>query len=142
MVSNDHYLIAADERNFVELAFDADLTRSIARGRPWMLMEHSPRGELAGPQRRQEARRDGPQLALARGARGGRGDVLPVARLPQGAEKFHSAMLPHAGTDSRVWREVTELGRCLDGLADLRGSRVEADVAILWTGVALGAGPP
>ena len=35
VVSNDHYLIAADERNFVELAFDADLTRSIARGRPW-----------------------------------------------------------------------------------------------------------
>src|SRR5699024_11551161 len=33
VVSNDHYLIAADERNFVELALDADLTRSIARGR-------------------------------------------------------------------------------------------------------------
>ena len=27
-----------------------------------------------------------------------------------GAEKFHSAMLPHAGTSSRVWREVVELG--------------------------------
>ena len=27
-----------------------------------------------------------------------------------GAEKFHSALLPHAGTDSRVWREVVELG--------------------------------
>ena len=30
VVSNDHYLIAADDRNFVELALDADLTRSIA----------------------------------------------------------------------------------------------------------------
>lgn len=50
----------------------------------------------------------------------------------KGAEKFHSAMVPHAGTDSRIWQEVSELGATLDGLADLRGARVAADVAILW----------
>ena len=26
-----------------------------------------------------------------------------------GAEKFHSALVPHAGTDTRLWREVVEL---------------------------------
>jgi beta-galactosidase len=49
-----------------------------------------------------------------------------------GAEKFHSAMLPHAGTDSRIWREVVRLGRDLGALAPIRGSRVTADVAMLW----------
>ncbi len=44
VVANDHYLIAADPRNHVELALDADLTRSLSRGRPWMLMEHSTSG--------------------------------------------------------------------------------------------------
>ncbi len=30
-----------------------------------------------------------------------------------GAEKFHSALLPHAGTDTKVWREVVALGELL-----------------------------
>ena len=37
-----------------------------------------------------------------------------------GAEKFHSAMLPHAGTDSKVWRDVVELGGVLDSLSSQR----------------------
>lgn len=36
-----------------------------------------------------------------------------------GAERFHSAMVPHAGTDTRVWREVVEMGRHLRRLGDL-----------------------
>lgn len=47
-------------------------------------------------------------------------------------DKIHSAMLPHAGTGSRVWRDVVALGRDLGALADLRGARVRVDVAILW----------
>jgi beta-galactosidase len=41
-------------------------------------------------------------------------------------------MLPHAGTDTRVWREVTALGADLKRLAEVAGSRVESDVAIVW----------
>ncbi|HEX8344745.1 MAG TPA: beta-galactosidase, partial [Actinoplanes sp.] len=41
VISNDHYLQAERPDNHVELAMCADLTRSVARGRPWMLMEHS-----------------------------------------------------------------------------------------------------
>ena len=44
IVSNDHYLTAGDARNHVGLAMAADLTRSVARGRPWILMEHSTSG--------------------------------------------------------------------------------------------------
>lgn len=49
-----------------------------------------------------------------------------------GAEKFHSAMIPHAGTDSRIWREVTALGAGLGLLEDIRGTRTVADVAMVW----------
>ena len=39
IVSNDHYLVAERTDNHVLLALDADLTRSLAAGRPWILME-------------------------------------------------------------------------------------------------------
>jgi beta-galactosidase len=49
-----------------------------------------------------------------------------------GSEKFHSAMVPHAGRDTRVWREVVGLGASLQRLASVRGSRVESRVAIVF----------
>jgi beta-galactosidase len=48
-----------------------------------------------------------------------------------GAEKFHSGMLPHAGTDSRVWRDVVSLGTDLRRLAPVAGSLVRARAALL-----------
>ncbi|BCW41754.1 hypothetical protein StoSoilB3_32890 [Arthrobacter sp. StoSoilB3] len=41
VVANDHYLVAADPERHIELAFSADLTRAVAGGAPWILMEHS-----------------------------------------------------------------------------------------------------
>src|SRR5262249_51320231 len=49
-----------------------------------------------------------------------------------GGEQFHSAMLQHGGTEHRTWREVTALGAELGGLDALLGSRVAADVAIVF----------
>jgi beta-galactosidase len=48
-----------------------------------------------------------------------------------GAEKFHSALVPHAGTDTKIWREVVQLGAALDSLAAVAGTHVVADIAIL-----------
>jgi beta-galactosidase len=48
-----------------------------------------------------------------------------------GAEKFHSAMVPHAGPESRTFTEVRELGRELAGHAGLAGSRVRARAALV-----------
>lgn len=71
--------------------------------------------------------------SLAHVARGSEGALFFQWRQSRrGAEKFHSAMLPHGGTDTRVWREVVELGSNVDALAPLRGTRTEADVAVLW----------
>ena len=47
-----------------------------------------------------------------------------------GAEKFHSALVPHAGTDTRVWREVVELGAVLGAARRGRpAAAARADVA-------------
>ena len=48
------------------------------------------------------------------------------------AEKFHSGMLPHAGTDTKIWREVRALGAELRSLQEVQGSTVAAEVALLW----------
>jgi beta-galactosidase len=133
VVSNDHYLTAADPRAHVGLALAADLTRSVAGGRPWILMEHSSSGVNWQP--RNIAKRPGEMArnSLSHVARGA--DVVGFFQWRAsrvGAEKFHSAMLPHAGTDSRVWREVVDLGAHVGALAPVQGSTVRADVALLW----------
>ncbi|WP_055714267.1 beta-galactosidase [Streptomyces torulosus] len=133
LVTNDHYLITDGRRTHVNLAMAADLTRSVAGGAPWLLLEHSTSG--VNWQARNPAKAPG-QMArnsLAHVARGSEGAMFFQWRQSRrGAEKFHSAMLPQAGTDSRVWREVVELGASLDSLSQIRGSRTVADVAVLW----------
>lgn len=50
-----------------------------------------------------------------------------------GAEKFHSAMVPHAGEDSPIFRDVVALGRELGALSGVVGSRrAQAPAAILF----------
>lgn len=133
IVSDDHYLWAADEEGEIGLAIAADLTRSVGGGTPWILMEHST--SAVNWQPRNVAKRPGEMArnSLSHLGRGADGILFFQWRASRsGAEKFHSAMLPHAGTTSRVWREVVDLGEKLSGLNEVRGSRVQADVAILW----------
>jgi beta-galactosidase len=133
VISNDHYLIAADPRNFQELAMTADLTRGWADGAPWLLMEHS--SSAVNWQPRNIAKAPGELLrnSLQHIARGADGALFFQWRAAAaGAEKFHSALLPHAGTDTKVWREAVELGRVLTSIGEVAGSRVaDARVAII-----------
>ena len=138
IVSMDHYLLADHPRPYTDLAFTADLARSLAGGRPWALMEHAtsavnwqPRN-VAKPAGR--LRRD----SLAHVARGADTVLYFQWRASKaGAEKWHSGMLPHAGTDTKVWRDVVALGAELATLAEIAGSEVVADVAILldWSSI-------
>ncbi|MGJ1643863.1 beta-galactosidase [Clavibacter sepedonicus] len=133
VVANDHYLTAERRDSHVMLALDADLTRSFAGNRPWMLMEHST--SAVNWQPRNIAKRPGEMArnSLAHVARGSDAVMFFQFRASRfGAEKFHSAMLPHGGTDTRIWREVVALGADVAALAPVRGSRVRARVAILW----------
>jgi beta-galactosidase len=133
IVADDHYLWAADAEGEIGLAIAADLTRSVGGGKPWILMEHST--SAVNWQPRNIAKRPGEMArnSLSHFARGADAVLFFQWRASRfGAEKFHSAMIPHAGTGSRVWREVVELGGALQRVAEARGSRVHADVAMLW----------
>lgn len=133
VVANDYYLVAEREDNHVLLALDADFTRSLARNRPWMLMEHST--SAVNWQPRNVAKRAGEMMrnSLSNVARGADAVMFFQFRASRsGAEKFHSAMLPHEGPSSRIWKEVVELGQSLERLEEVRGSTVRARVAILW----------
>lgn len=133
VVSNDHYLSAERDDAHVLLSMDADLTRSLAGGRPWILMEHST--SAVNWQERNIAKRPGElsRNSLAHWARGADGIMFFQWRASRfGSEKFHSAMIPHAGTDTRVFRETRELAGRLGALGETRGASVPTRVAMLW----------
>ncbi len=132
-VANDHYLrpgpVGRDD-----LSFWANLTGNIAGGRPWFLMEHATSAvnwrEVNPPKRPGELARD----ALAHVAHGA--DAVCFFQWRQsraGGERYHSAMVPHAGADSRVFRDVVALGSRLGDLAGVTGSlRERARIAVLF----------
>ncbi|MFJ4946887.1 beta-galactosidase [Streptomyces sp. NPDC088760] len=133
LVTNDHYLITDGRRTHVNLAMAADLTRSVAGGAPWLLLEHSTSGVNWQPRNPAKAPGQMARNSLAHVARGSEGAMFFQWRQSRrGAEKFHSAMLPHGGTDTRVWREVAELGSFVGALSEIRGTRTVADAAMLW----------
>ena len=137
IVSDDTYPDPADPNSPAYAAMVRDLMRSLGGGAPWILMEQSP---SAVNWRRQNAAKAPGQMrawsyqAVARGADG----VLffQWRQSAAGSEKFHSGLVPHAGTDTRVWREVEQLGTELAALSlgtgseAIAGSRVPADIAI------------
>ncbi len=133
-VATDHYLMADDERNYIDLAFQADLTRGFAGGKPWLLMEHST--SAVNWQERNIPKAQGEMLAnsLSHVARGSNGAMFFQWRQSiSGSEKFHSAMVPHTGEKSRIWHNVKELGAKLQELKALAGSETEiAEVAMIF----------
>jgi beta-galactosidase len=132
-VSDDAYPDPADPRSWKDAALQRDLMRSLGDGRPWILMEQSTSAvnwrDLNAPKAPGQMRALSYQ-ALARGADGIMYFQWRQSR--RGSEKFHSAMVPHAGTDTRIWREVRELGAELGRLQALAGTEVERpEVAIV-----------
>ena len=134
IVANDHYLDGRLADPTAELAFAADLSRGLGGGAPWILMEHSTGAVNWQPLNTPKAPREIIRNSLTHVARGADGVCFFQWRASvQGSEKFHSAMLPHAGTDSAVWREVVELGGIVDRIGEVAGSRVETDVALVFS---------
>ncbi|HEX6351141.1 MAG TPA: beta-galactosidase [Candidatus Dormibacteraeota bacterium] len=133
VVSNDSYPDPGDPASPMKAAMAGDLMRSLKRGQPWLLMEQTPSrvnwreinlAKAPGQYRLWSYQ------ALARGA----GGVLCFQwrQSRAGAEKFHSAMVPHGPREtSPTWQEVVRLGTELKELSALQGTPVEAEVAIL-----------
>ncbi|GAA0468075.1 beta-galactosidase [Paractinoplanes deccanensis] len=132
-VANDHYRLPG-EQSLDELSFSANLTGNLAGGRPWFLMEHSTSAVNWQPvnlaKRPGELSRD----ALTHVAHGA--DAVCYFQWRQsraGAEKYHSGMIPHAGTDSTLFRDVVALGARLKELSYVQGRpRTPAKAAILF----------
>lgn len=111
-----------------------DLMRTLKQGKPFVLMESTPSSTNWQPT--SKLKKPGMHIlsslqAVAHGAdsvqyfqwRKSRGSV----------EKFHGAVVDHVGhINTRVGREVSELGRILGNMAPIVGSRVEAEVAIIF----------
>jgi beta-galactosidase len=132
-VANDHYLIGTHTEPHIDIAFAGDLTRSLGGGRPWLIMEHST--SAVNWQPRNLAKPPGQLLrdSLGHVARGSAGAMFFQWRASRsGAEKWHSGMLPHGGTDTRVWREVVGLGQALQRLGPVASSTVDSDVAVVF----------
>lgn len=133
VVANDCYPDPRDPESFREFAFAADLMRSLKPGVPWILMEQATNGLSWRPNN--ALKRPGQmaawsEAALARGA----GGIMffQWRQSVSGAERFHSAMLPHAGTDTRTWREVSALGRDLAGRVPARTVAAEVGIVLDW----------
>ncbi|MGC0385427.1 beta-galactosidase [Streptomyces sp. SAI-129] len=132
VVSVDLYPDPRDPFGAQEGALVQDLTRSQARG-PWMLME-----QAAGPVNWRGVNHPKPRglnrlwslQAVARGA-----DAVCYfqwRQSRQGAEKFHSGMVSHAGEQGRTYQEVVQLGADLARLGPhAAAGTVGAGIAVL-----------
>ncbi|MEU2543161.1 beta-galactosidase [Streptomyces iakyrus] len=132
VVSVDLYPDPRDPLGAQNGALVQDMTRSQARG-PWMLME-----QAAGPVNWRGVNHPKPRglnrlwslQAVARGA-----DAVCYfqwRQSRQGAEKFHSGMVSHAGEEGRTYQEVQRLGADLERIApEVTGRHLTADVAVL-----------
>jgi beta-galactosidase len=134
VVAVDHYPAAAGDGAEAETAFGGDLARGWGSG-DWLLLETAP--NLIYTPGRMHAKEPGrlTRHSLNYVARGSRGAMYFQWRQPRGgAELFHSALVPHAGPDSPVFREAVGLGRRMKALAPLveQAGPVTARVAVSW----------
>ena len=136
-VSNDHYFHEGGEMHLDELACSDALMDSFALGKPWYVMEHSTSAVQWKPLNMRKRKGETVRDSLAHVAMGA--DAINFFQWRAsafGAESFHSAMVPHAGEDTKLFRQVCELGETLQTLADagVQGSELErSDTAILFS---------
>lgn len=145
VIADDWYSDPADPRSPARAALTHDLMRSLGDGRPWVLMEQATSAVSWRPHNR--PRSVGTMLvdslrAVAHGA-----DAICYFQWrasTAGAERFHSAMLPHAGPDTDLHRAVRAQGAVLARLRPVVGARVAARAALVfdwpswWAGEAPG----
>ncbi|MEK8107313.1 beta-galactosidase [Micromonospora sp. M12] len=123
LVSNDHYLTAADPQ--AHLGWRSPPTTPGRRRRRSVAADGAlhQRRPMAAAQRGQAAWATAPQQSGARRPRADGVLFFQWRASRAGAEKFHSALVPHAGPNTKVFREVCQLGADLKALAEVRGSR-------------------
>ena len=133
VISDDSYPDPRDPEAFRTTAFARDLMRSLKPGTPWILMEQAP--NAVNWRANNAPKAPGQMAAFSMQAVGRGADGVLFFQWRQaaaGSEKFHSAMLPHAGPDTRTHREVSDLGAALKELGELPAPGGEAKVAVVF----------
>lgn len=120
VIADDCYPDPANPHRVRDAAFQRDLVRSLKPDVPWLLWEQATDAVNWRPANPGKS----PGMLMAETAQSvGRGaDGIMFFQWRQsraGSEKFHSAMLPHAGTETRTWDAVTDLGARLAALPTL-----------------------
>ncbi len=117
-----------------DIAFVQDINRSLKGGKPFMLMESVPSATNwmpAGKRKRPGMHALSSLQAVAHGS-----DTVQYFqwRKSRGsAEKFHGAVVDHVGHENtRVFRDVADLGKKLEKLDDVVGTTVDPDIAIIY----------
>src|ERR1700712_2696976 len=107
--------------------------RSLKPDTPWVLMEQASGALNWRPSNAPKAPGQMAALSMQAVARGADGVLFFQWRQSRsGSEKFHSAMLPQAGTRTRTWREITALGQTLAALPELPAGSRDAAVAVVF----------
>lgn len=133
LIGNNWYTDPAQPQTWELGALTHDLCRGLAGGQPWLLMESAASAVNWRPHNSAKepgALRVDSLSALARGS-----DGICFFQFRQsafGAERFHSAVVPLAGEDTRVFREVSALGSELQDLRLLAGTPAPSRIAMLF----------
>ncbi len=132
VISDDNYPDPDDPDSPYLAAMTRDLMRSLAGGKPWLLMEQAAGAVNWRPSNAAKPEgmmRAWSYQAIARGADG----ILYFQwrQSDRGAERFHSAMLPHSGTESVSWKAVCSLGAELQEIGDQLDPPTPGDVGIM-----------
>jgi beta-galactosidase len=131
VISYDSYPDPNEPDTVIQAAFMYDQMRAL-HGKPWLLLEQAPSAvnwRTHNAPKAPGVMRLWSYQAVARGA-----DAVMYFQWRQsrgGAERFHSAMVPHAGPDTRAYKETAALGAELARLEPLLGSTVDAPVALV-----------
>jgi beta-galactosidase len=131
VISYDSYPDPHEPDTVIQAAFMYDQMRAL-HGKPWLLLEQAPSAvnwRTHNAPKAPGVMRLWSYQAVARGA-----DAVMYFQWRQsrgGAERFHSAMVPHAGPDTRAYKETAALGAELARLEPLLGSTVDAPVALV-----------
>lgn len=131
VVADDHYIDPSDPDAPARAALVHDLMRSVG-GRPWLMMEQAMGAVNWRPHnvpKTASQRRHDVLRAVGHGADGVLSFQWRQSR--HGAERFHSAMLPHAGAESPLHRSVMQTGAELATLEPMVGTHEPAQVALL-----------
>lgn len=135
IIADDGYPDPNDPASIIEASLSNDLMRSLGDGRGWMYLEQASgavnwRGHnvAKSPRRtRLESLR-----AIGRGANGC--CYFQWRASTTGTERFHAALVPHAGEDTDRWRAVAAHGAELRELRPILGDhdQVRAEVAMIF----------